>query len=62
MDYSGAACISELHYLLSSSIMIRRLKKDVLHELPDKRRQMIEVAVDSKAISEINKVLAQMRE
>jgi SWI/SNF-related matrix-associated actin-dependent regulator 1 of chromatin subfamily A len=30
MDYSGAACTLELHYLLISQYMVRRLKKDVL--------------------------------
>ena len=38
MDYSGAACTSELHNLLQNSYMVRRLKKDVLDQLPDKRR------------------------
>jgi SNF2 family DNA or RNA helicase len=33
--------------------MIRRLKKDVLSELPAKRRQKIEVTVDSKKSKEI---------
>ena len=38
MDYSGSACTPELHHLLSKAFMIRRLKKDVLDQLPDKRR------------------------
>lgn len=38
MDYNGATNIKELHYLLFNSIMIRRLKKHVLSELPPKRR------------------------
>jgi len=43
MDYSGNSCCQELHYLLSTNLMIRRLKADVLSELPAKRRQKIEV-------------------
>jgi SWI/SNF-related matrix-associated actin-dependent regulator 1 of chromatin subfamily A len=39
IDYSGSANTAELHYLLQHAYMIRRLKKDVLDELPDKRRQ-----------------------
>ena len=38
MDYNGNSCTNELHYLLSKNIMIRRLKSDVLSELPSKRR------------------------
>ena len=34
--------------------MIRRLKKDVLDQLPDKRRQMITVDIDSKSMNEIS--------
>ena len=46
MDYSGATCTQELHHLLQTTFMVRRLKKDVLDQLPDKRRQMIEISVD----------------
>lgn len=41
LDYSGNSCTKELHHILSQSLMIRRLKKDVLSELPPKRRQRI---------------------
>ena len=46
IDYNGNSCTKELHYLISNSFMIRRLKADVLHELPEKRRQQIEVPCD----------------
>jgi SNF2 family DNA or RNA helicase len=36
--------------VLSQSFMIRRLKKDVLSELPEKRRQKIQVATDEKMV------------
>lgn len=51
MDYSGNNCIRELHFILGKSIMIRRLKQDVLSELPDKRRQKIEVETDKKVMA-----------
>ncbi len=57
MDYNGNSCTKELHYILSNSLMIRRLKKEVLKELPDKRRQKIEVAVDKRIQTEINRIL-----
>ena len=37
--------------------MIRRLKKDVLAELPDKRRQKIQIQTDPKVIKEIQSLL-----
>lgn len=42
-DVTGASHLSELQDLLRSTIMVRRLKKDVLTELPAKRRQVIEL-------------------
>lgn len=36
-DYSGSQNLQELHYRLSSGCMVRRLKADVLQDLPSKR-------------------------
>ena len=38
LDYTGSTCIDELNYLLTSTMMIRRLKKQVLTQLPPKTR------------------------
>lgn len=42
-DFSGGSNLNELNRKLRETIMIRRLKKDVLRELPPKRRQLIEI-------------------
>ena len=60
MDYTGSTCLNELHYLLSQQLMIRRLKTDVLAELPAKRRQNIEVSVDQKVLKEVKKLLSKV--
>lgn len=46
LDVGGASRLEELQDLLRSSVMVRRLKKDVLTELPAKRRQVIELAAN----------------
>jgi hypothetical protein len=45
-DVSGASNLEELQEKLRASVMVRRLKKDVLTELPPKRRQVIELPVN----------------
>ena len=42
-DFSGASNLDELQDRLRSTCMVRRLKIDVLTELPPKRRQVIEI-------------------
>lgn len=42
-DFSGAAHLDELQRRLRESVMIRRLKSEVLTELPAKRRQIVEL-------------------
>jgi len=41
--------------------MIRRLKKDVLSELPQKRRQKVEIQTDNKIIRQISVLLAKTK-
>ncbi|KAM9287592.1 SWI/SNF-related matrix-associated actin-dependent regulator of chromatin subfamily A-like protein 1 isoform 4-T5 [Morus bassanus] len=43
-DYSRSSNLTELKILLEESIMIRRLKSDVLSQLPAKQRKMVVVA------------------
>ncbi|PIK44326.1 putative regulator of chromatin subfamily A-like protein 1-like [Apostichopus japonicus] len=47
-DYSGSSNLSELQLILERKIMIRRLKSDVLSQLPAKTRQ--KVIMDPKCI------------
>lgn len=55
-DTSGASNLGELNDLLRSTIMIRRLKEDVLKELPKKSRRV--VAIDLEA-GELEKAVSQ---
>lgn len=48
-DFSGSSHPEELQQRLRSKIMVRRLKKDVLKELPPKRRQVITVEATGAA-------------
>lgn len=48
-DFSGASNLDDLQNKLRASLMVRRLKKDVLTELPPKRRQVIELPANGAA-------------
>eukprot|EP00930_Biecheleria_cincta_P023313 TRINITY_DN16867_c0_g2_i2.p1 TRINITY_DN16867_c0_g2~~TRINITY_DN16867_c0_g2_i2.p1 ORF type:complete len:926 (-),score=144.06 TRINITY_DN16867_c0_g2_i2:153-2930(-) len=51
MDVTGASNLEELHALLRP-IMVRRLKRDVLTELPSKRRQRVQIEVSADRLAE----------
>lgn len=48
-DFKGASNLEELQERLRATLMVRRLKKDVLKELPPKRRQVIMLPADGAA-------------
>lgn len=69
-DFSGASNLEELQDKLRTTIMVRRLKKDVLTELPAKRRQVIEfpangcatvIRSEMDAASRHEDILAELR-
>lgn len=44
-DYSGSSNLGELKLLLEESLMLRRLKSDVLSQLPAKQRKVVTVTI-----------------
>lgn len=69
-EVKGASNLDELQDKLRSSIMVRRLKKDVLTELPAKRRQVIElpangcgnaVKVEIEIFEKHEKIMAELK-
>ncbi|XP_033469540.2 SWI/SNF-related matrix-associated actin-dependent regulator of chromatin subfamily A-like protein 1 [Epinephelus lanceolatus] len=45
-DYSGSSNLGELKLLLEECLMLRRLKRDVLSQLPSKQRKVVTVTID----------------
>lgn len=48
-EFKGASHLSELHDKLKQTLMIRRLKKDVLKDLPSKRRCIVPLPLSDPA-------------
>ncbi|XP_073305866.1 uncharacterized protein [Primulina huaijiensis] len=58
--YQGASNHEELHNLMKATVMIRRLKKDVLTELPVKRRQQVFLDLEEKEMRHINALFSEL--
>jgi len=50
----GVRNAMELNHVLTSTVMVRRLKKEVLTQLPDKRRQRIPIQVPDKILEDLS--------
>ncbi|GKV10463.1 hypothetical protein SLEP1_g21819 [Rubroshorea leprosula] len=58
--YQGASNHEELHNLMKATVMIRRLKKDVLSQLPVKRRQQVFLDLAEKDMKQINALFREL--
>lgn len=61
MEYKGATHTGELHMLLKQYCMIRRLKDEVLTQLPDKTRGAVVLETDAKACKKIQEKLKEVK-
>jgi len=62
LDTAGSSNLEELHLVLQKHAMIRRLKKQVLTQLPPKRRQRIMLEVSSSAAAQFSAQIQQLKE
>ncbi|XP_020575776.1 SWI/SNF-related matrix-associated actin-dependent regulator of chromatin subfamily A-like protein 1 isoform X3 [Phalaenopsis equestris] len=58
--YQGASNHDELHSLMKGTVMIRRLKNDVLLELPVKRRQQVFLDLNEKDLKETRALFREL--
>lgn len=59
-QFRGCSNPDELHTLVKSTVMIRRLKADVLPQLPPKRRQQVLLELDPKSMHSIRAVMKEL--
>ncbi|EFJ37359.1 hypothetical protein SELMODRAFT_76516 [Selaginella moellendorffii] len=59
--YQGASNREELHALLKSTVMIRRLKNDVLSELPEKCREQVFLSLDMKSTRQLRALINELK-
>eukprot|EP01084_Bolivina_argentea_P254755 428347_1 len=61
LDTSGCSNSSELKLLLEGTVMLRRLKRDVLKQLPEKKREVITVRISQAQRPELDELLAEKK-
>ncbi|CAM6083418.1 unnamed protein product [Calypogeia fissa] len=58
--WQGSSNHDELHALVKSTVMIRRLKKDVMKQLPKKRREQVFISLDDKGGKKLHELMKQL--
>eukprot|EP00020_Sapocribrum_chincoteaguense_P001106 CAMPEP_0170737938 /NCGR_PEP_ID=MMETSP0437-20130122/4389_1 /TAXON_ID=0 /ORGANISM="Sexangularia sp." /LENGTH=977 /DNA_ID=CAMNT_0011076349 /DNA_START=12 /DNA_END=2945 /DNA_ORIENTATION=+ len=61
-DFSGATHCKELHFVLERTLMIRRLKRHVLSQLPGKTRECVRLEIPTRSRGAIAGIMAQAAE
>jgi len=59
--FQGASNHEELHNLMKATVMIRRLKKDVLSQLPVKRRQQVFLDLSEKDVKHVRPIFQEQQ-
>jgi len=59
-DYKGNSNLTELNLVLEHAILIRRLKSQVLTQLPPKQRKHVFLAVEAKDAHRLNSLSAKL--
>lgn len=59
-DYSGSENTAELHDRINNRLMVRRLKKDHLKELPDKEIISVPISLHPDSLKDYRQVLKEM--
>ncbi|GAB4813670.1 hypothetical protein N2152v2_000716 [Parachlorella kessleri] len=58
--YGGACNLGELNALLKGTVMVRRLKNEVLTQLPKKRRQQVYLSLEGESKRELQTLQSQL--
>ena len=57
LDYNGSSNLIELKYIMQSGIMLRRMKSEVIRDLPPKIRSVIDIPTEEKLRKKIQACL-----